>query len=63
MAYKIKAFHVKSYVLNKNDICDTWDLDLLDLTEFVTKHKGSYGNILVVIDNFSEYAITLVICD
>ena len=40
-------------------IDDTWSMDLLDMVEYGVKNNKGYGNILVIIDNFSKFGWTI----
>ena len=52
----------KNYATNKTDVYhidDTWSLDILDLKDYGPKNNRNYRYVLVVIDNFSKFGLTV----
>ena len=51
----------RNYSTNKTDVYhinDIWSLDILDLKDYAPEINRSYRNVLIVIDNFSNFGRT-----
>ena len=52
----------KNYDTNKTNVYyidNIWSLDILDLKHFGTENNRGYRSVLVIIDNFSKYGLTI----
>ena len=52
----------KYYPTNKTDVYhidDTWSLDILDRKDYGPENNRGYRNVLVIIDNFSNFGWTV----
>ena len=54
----------KNYPTNKTNVYnidDIWSLDILDLKDYGPENNRRYRYVLVVIDNFSKYGLTILL--
>ena len=55
---------VRNYPTNKiiyNHIDEIWSIDLADMIDYKISNNKGYGDIFIIIDNFSKYLWTILL--